>query len=299
MSHMLLRQLKYFISVVEHNSFTKATEEEFISQSAISQQIQALEKELGVTLFQREHRKFALTLAGEYLYRESIQIIDQVTNMTNRVKEIGLNSNPQITIGYLPIYNSPFLHQTISEFSEMYPEVEIHLISGTHEELYQLLLHQDIDLALSDQRRMFSTEYVNFELAQLYTQIELAKRNPLSKQETIEVSEINHLPCIIITSKLQQQHEAAFYRDTLGFDNPFIFAESLEEARLSVTGNRGFLPIELFDSNSQRHLGIKRISVTKESQPIVRKYCAFWDKKNQNPYVEKFADRLQTIISKL
>lgn len=68
---MLLRQLDYFVKVVENNSFTKAAAQAYISQSAISQQIQALEKDLGVDLMVRQHRSFALTPAGEYLYRHA------------------------------------------------------------------------------------------------------------------------------------------------------------------------------------------------------------------------------------
>ena len=63
---MLLKQMKYFITVVDLHSFTEAAEQCFISQSAISQQIKALEKELGVRLFERSKRQFSLTAAGEY-----------------------------------------------------------------------------------------------------------------------------------------------------------------------------------------------------------------------------------------
>ena len=61
---MLLKQMKYFISVVECNSFTEAAEQCYISQSAISQQIKALEQELGVDLIKRNNRQFTLTPAG-------------------------------------------------------------------------------------------------------------------------------------------------------------------------------------------------------------------------------------------
>ena len=54
---MLLRQIKYFQTVVEKGSFTEAAEACYISQSAISQQIQALEKEIGVKLFERKSKK--------------------------------------------------------------------------------------------------------------------------------------------------------------------------------------------------------------------------------------------------
>lgn len=65
---MLLRQIKYFVTVVDTGSFTEAAEECFISQSAISQQILSLEKELGVQLLVRSTRRFTLTEPGKYLY---------------------------------------------------------------------------------------------------------------------------------------------------------------------------------------------------------------------------------------
>lgn len=61
----MLRQLKYFQSVVRLNSFSEAAEENFISQSAISQQIQSLERELGFKLIERKKRSFTLTPAGD------------------------------------------------------------------------------------------------------------------------------------------------------------------------------------------------------------------------------------------
>jgi len=61
----MLRQLKYFQSVVRLNSFSEAAEENFISQSAISQQIQSLERELGFKLIERKNRSFTLTPAGD------------------------------------------------------------------------------------------------------------------------------------------------------------------------------------------------------------------------------------------
>ena len=68
---MLLRQMKYFVAIADCVSFTEAAEQCYISQSAISQQMAALEAELGVKLFAREGRKSRLTAAGEYFYGKS------------------------------------------------------------------------------------------------------------------------------------------------------------------------------------------------------------------------------------
>ena len=58
---MLLKQMKYFITVVDYHSFTEVAEQCYISQSAISQQIKSLEKELGIHLFEGNKRQFSLT----------------------------------------------------------------------------------------------------------------------------------------------------------------------------------------------------------------------------------------------
>lgn len=73
----MLKQLKYFQSVVRLNSFSEAAEENFISQSAISQQVQALDRELGFPLLERRNRTFALTPAGEYFYQKSLILNEQ------------------------------------------------------------------------------------------------------------------------------------------------------------------------------------------------------------------------------
>ena len=86
---MLLRQIKYFCTIVEEGSFTEAAEKCFISQSAISQQIQSLEKELGVKLIKRENRRFSLTHAGEYMYRHGTALLLEAERICKEVKRIG------------------------------------------------------------------------------------------------------------------------------------------------------------------------------------------------------------------
>ena len=64
----MIRQIRYFQAVVRNNSFSEAAEECYVTQSAISQQIQALERELSFDLLERKNRKFTLTPAGEYFF---------------------------------------------------------------------------------------------------------------------------------------------------------------------------------------------------------------------------------------
>lgn len=85
---MLYRQMKYYVTVVDQHSFTKASYEGNISQSAISQQIQALERCLGVALIVRKNRTFVLTPAGKYFYNHSKVILKSISKMCKETTRI-------------------------------------------------------------------------------------------------------------------------------------------------------------------------------------------------------------------
>jgi DNA-binding transcriptional LysR family regulator len=166
--NMTDKQIRYFAAVVELHSFTEAADACFISQSAISQQIRALEDELGVLLIVRENRKFHLTPAGEYFYRQSQVILHEIDAMKLETKRISEDAELQLSIGYLKNYGGGEVHQAVTEFTKTYPEVSIHIINGNHEKLYELLRTGQVDLVLNDQRRAFSDEYVNFRTSAMY-----------------------------------------------------------------------------------------------------------------------------------
>ena len=293
---MLFRQMKYFISVVECSSFTEAAEQCYISQSAISQQIRSLEKELGVELIHRENRRFTLTPAGEYFYEQSKGILNEVEDIRRETFRIGKDKEMELKIGYLRCYSGQELHQAVAEFSRLYPEVSIHIVNGTHEELYDLLRFGRADLVLTDQRRAFSDKYANFQLLKCGCYAELSVRSPLAEQESVTMEELKRQACILISSREQQNIEEDYYKNTLGFGGRFLFAENMEEGRLMVAGNRGFLPVERVGTLPPCGTGVKRLPVMEQGQQLKRNYCLFWVKENANYYIEEFAEILRKLL---
>lgn len=295
---MLLRQMKYFVAVINCNSFTEAAEQCYISQSAISQQIQSLERELGVELIHRENRRFTITPTGQYFYSHCKAILEQVDNLIHETKRLGTDNELQLCIGYLRCYSGMELYQAIVEFSKIYPEVAINIISGTHEELYDLLRFGYVDLILSDQRRAFSDIYVNFELMRCGCCAEISMNNPLSKKDCVQIEELKRIPCILITSREQQNVEQEYYKNTLGFGGSYLFADNLDEGRLLVLSNRGFLPIESVGTLPQEKASIKRLPIYQGDSQVMRNYCVFWRKEKTNYYIEEFSDTLRKLLTK-
>ena len=294
---MLLRQARYFVTVVDENSFTEAAEKLFISQSAISQQIKALEEELGVTLIHREKRKFSLTPAGEYFYRRGKALVGEADAICRETVRLGSGEDQNLHIGYLNIFNGQALHQAITEFSARYPGVHITVTNGTHEELFHGHLDGSLDITLNDQRRAFHEEYVNLELAQPPVLIEVSARHYLGELMQVEIEDLHVLPCILLAQKAQQAEEQQYYQNILGFPGDFLFAGSLEEARLMVAGGQGYLPIEDIGTLPPVSDGVKRIPVLRHGTPLRRRYCAFWKKAGEHEFVDAFADILQQRIA--
>lgn len=238
----MLKQIKYFQAVVRCGSFTKAAEECYISQSAISQQIQALEHELGISLLVRGNRKFTVTPAGEYFYKKSLILTADFEKLCRETVRISREDEPQLRIGYLKCYSGKEFQQAVAEFTDKYPDIAIYMINGNHEELYDELRKGRADLILNDQRRAFSDEYVNWLLTTSECYIEIAGRSPIAKRDSIDVRELKEISCILVASQSQRENEQEYYRDIVGIGGEFLFAENLEEARLLVIGGKAFEP---------------------------------------------------------
>lgn len=213
----MLKQIRYFQAVVRNNSFSKAAEECFISQSAISQQIQALELQLGIQLLERKNRKFNLTPAGEYFYRKSLILVADYEQLCRETARIAHAGEAVLRIGYLRSYSGNELHGALDLFARKYPDVSVQIKHGNHEELYELLVAEKVDMALSDQRRMFSDAFVNIILETVHSSIEISKRSPLAALEQITPSELKSTPCILVASETQQETEREYCTILLAF----------------------------------------------------------------------------------
>jgi len=292
----MLKQVKYFVTVVKCNSFTEAAEECYISQSAISQQIRALEEDLGVKLICRENRKFSLTPAGEYFYNQSMILLDEAERIRQETVRIDRKNNSQIRIGYLKCYGGQELQNAIAIFTEQHPHIDIHIVNGTHEELYNLLCSGKVDLVLNDQRRAFSSEYENFHLHSCYCYAEISNRNALSALGKVTMDDLKRMPCILVSSKEQQENEKDYYQNILGFGGNFLFVDNLEEGRLMVAGNKGFMPVERGTNIPQVGTTMTRLPLFRSDVQIQRDYFAFWKKDNSNSDIESFANILHDMF---
>ena len=121
-------KLKIFHTVAEASSFTKASTILNLSQSAISRQIQALEGDLKVQLFERHARGLVLTENGEYLYKSAHEIISKLKDVESNLSGHKDKLNGKLTVTTVVSFGTTWLTPRIKEFMDLHPDIEIELI---------------------------------------------------------------------------------------------------------------------------------------------------------------------------
>jgi len=121
-------KLKIFHVVAEAGSFTSATVILNISQSAISRQIQSLEKDLKVQLFERHARGLTLTENGEYVYKTAHEVISKIKEIETSLGDQKNKPTGKLTITTVRSFGTHWLTPRIQEFMNLNPEIEVELI---------------------------------------------------------------------------------------------------------------------------------------------------------------------------
>jgi DNA-binding transcriptional LysR family regulator len=143
---MELRQLRYFVTLAEELHFGRAAAREHIVQSALSQQVQRLERELGVQLVERSTHHVALTVAGSAFLVEARQIIAQVDRAAN-VARSAVESSPRLRVGIIDA-GCESMPTILREVQARYPDLVINQVEASVPEQYQQLLDGRLDAGI-------------------------------------------------------------------------------------------------------------------------------------------------------
>ena len=145
---MIYSNYEYFLAIVRNQNISKAANELFISQPALSNYLKRLEKKLGTNLFDRKSKHLKLTYAGErYLYYVN-RYLSMVKKMESEFSEINLNKRGKITIGISPWRASYMLPIILPAFKEKYPHIEVVTKEGVENELCELVDNNKVDFSI-------------------------------------------------------------------------------------------------------------------------------------------------------
>lgn len=142
------RQLRAFTTLARTGSFTLAAKELFLSQSAVSHSMKALESDIGCRLFDRVGKKVLLTQAGEQLLEHANKILEEMSEARESIKQLGKWGRSRLRIGASTTFCTYLLPGVLREFRESFPQCMITIEPGDTPELLELLASNRIDLAI-------------------------------------------------------------------------------------------------------------------------------------------------------
>ena len=195
-----LRQIRAFVALANTQSFTRAAESLFLTQSAVSHSIRSLEQQLEVQLVERSGKKIALTQDGVVFLRRCRSVISELEQATQEVEALKRWGQGRIRLGATHTLCQYLLPTVLREFRDCFPRCEIHIESGDTAELMKKLEEAQLDLVLGLGGRppSWTKFHPIFEDELVFV---VSSQHPWAQQEDIPLEDISSESFLIYAKK--------------------------------------------------------------------------------------------------
>jgi len=237
-----LELYRVFYTVAKCGSLTRAAEELYISQPAVSQSIKQLEIQLGVTLFNRNHRGMELTEQGGKLIfskvEEALRLFDESETLIDQLKT---SATGELRIGASDTIFEYFLADKIAQFHEKFPAVKIDLLSGITPETVEDLRSGNCDVAFVNLPIESESDLIlRGDCMRLNDIFVVGEKFKDLKEKTLSIDELRSYPLIMLEEKTVARRSLNSYLKTLGAElTPSVEVGSWELMKRLVKSGMG------------------------------------------------------------
>lgn len=157
------RQLNYILTIAECKNISKAADRLFISQSGLNQQLIRIEKELGITIFERDTHHFRITEAGQIVLRYAQESLNREKQMRTMIQDAIDGNTGEIRVNLAMEQGIELFCSIFPEFHAKYPQIELKIEDHIVYDQYRFLMEQklDIGMVMIKWREMKELEYVH------------------------------------------------------------------------------------------------------------------------------------------
>jgi DNA-binding transcriptional LysR family regulator len=194
-----LRQLRYFVAVAEEQNISRAAKRIFLTQSALSRQIKALEEEIGQCLLEREAHSIRLTPVGEALLQEARKLLEEAEQVLDRVRVAGRGL--RLRVGYAPSLATGILSAAVASFTQVHASVRVELFDLSTEEMLAGLENGKLDVALSagEQRKTRGLKWNP--LIRAPWQLAVCRDHSLARRSQVTPAEVASEPLLVFCQR--------------------------------------------------------------------------------------------------
>jgi len=187
-------QIDFFMAVATNRSFTKTSEELFVSQPAISKQISMLEKELGVKLFHRNNKITELTKAGELFYEFFRDYKNDLRFTMQKAAALEHKGPKMIHLAFLEGWDmSDVIHEFLDRFHKRYPDIKVMLDCCGAKELSTMLLTNNVDIVLTLQNTVSEIDAISTkDVSKVRKVLLYSSRSPYAEVNDLQLSDFKN-----------------------------------------------------------------------------------------------------------
>jgi len=245
---MDIRQVQYFLSIVDSGSFSAAADEHYVSQSSLSKIIIALEKELGVPLFDRSKRKVSLTEAGKAFVGHARKLNAAYKAMVVELDE-HKSASESFSIASIPVLTQYGITTSIAQFKDLYPNIRFTLEEVDGLNILPALDEYRFDLAIT-RHNYVGDPYASMEICKDKLLLVVSKNNRHANRSSISLKELSG-DNFIVFDKVTELHRLIMDECAKAGFEPTIFYSS--HRKVSVLGLVGtniglaVMPVRIYE----------------------------------------------------
>lgn len=279
------RHLRYFLAVAEELHFRKAAEKLFISQPGLSRQIKQMEQDLGVTLFERNNRRVALTKTGDYLQKELQINLKNLEDILAHSKLIHHGKEGHLTLGFVGSAMLQIIPAILKQFNSKFPKIMFKLEEMDNQKQIEGLLSQEIDVGFVRLERVPRSLEIHTVLKETFCLV-LPKNHPVNKRNFKNLSQFKDSPFILF----DPEYSASYYEkvmqifDGCGFA-PIISHNTIHASSIYklVENNLG---VSIVPKSLQFGYDMNVKFIELDAIPQRAFLSIAWSKNNRNPMLQ-------------
>ena len=288
-------QLEYFVSVAELHSFTKAAQKHYVSQTAVTQQIQNLEEILNTTLFDRTKRPIQLTDEGTMLLTDAKAILERMYGAVAKLSNVSSSVGGSLRIGYTKGYERSSLSAMLRRYHRDYPNVFLSCCRHNSKELTEALLSGALDMIFTWDHdpimAMPQIEYVEVEHSSL--DVVLYNAHPLVYRSFLRREDLREEKFIYLTPSgtICDDSYIRLYQEAGYEPNIIYYTDDIDSILMMVAAEEGISVMPTYMTRKLYHTeGIVCVPLRGEQECAA--ILAVWKADRANQRLQEFKEYL-------
>lgn len=292
------RHLRYFLAVAEELHFRKAAEKLFISQPGLSRQIKQMEQDLGVTLFERNNRRVALTKTGDYLQKELQINLKNLEDILAHSKLIHHGKEGHLTLGFVGSAMLQIIPAILKQFNSKFPKVMFKLEEMDNQKQIEGLLSQEIDVGFVRLERVPRSLEIHTVLKETFCLV-LPKNHPVNKRNFKNLSQFKDSPFILF----DPEYSASYYEKVMQIFDGFGFAPIISHNTIHASSIyklvENNLGVSIVPKSLQFGYDMNVKFIELDAIPQRAFLSIAWSKNNRNPMLQNILQLINPPIEPL